>query len=72
MRKTKLQLAVERQGQPVRKGQIVRGLPCDLCSKLHTRLTAELITFENKDFLCWRINSPCLDAVARQAVSRIG
>lgn len=63
-----LDKALAQLKQPDRLGEIVNGLPCDLCGKPHTKVIAVKI----EGCLVWEIHSFCLDEIARRAVARIG
>ncbi len=55
--------------QPQFVGEIIKGLPCDLCDKPHTKVIGAMVA---TDLLLWEIHSPCLDKIAKQAVARVG
>ncbi len=64
----KLDDALAKLKQPQQVNETIKGLPCDLCDKAHTKV----IAVEIDNLLVWEIHSPCLDKIARQAVARIG
>lgn len=50
------------------EGETITGLPCDCCSKRHTRL----IGIKVEGILVWQVTSPCLEEIARKACNAIG
>ena len=63
----KLDKALDKLSKPRYEGQIIPGLPCDLCDKSHTRVKAVKID----NFLIWEIHSPCLDKLIELAVGTL-
>ena len=68
MAKLSLDRALNELRAPVREGEVIRGLPCDVCSLKHTRVVATRV----EGYLVWDIKSPCLDKLIKKALRIIG
>ena len=64
----KLDRVLNELRDPVREGEVISGLPCDLCSLKHTRVIARRV----EGYLVWEIKSPCLDKVIKRALGIMG
>ena len=65
---TELDQVLSEQSPPSYKGQVIKGLPCDCCSRKHTTLKAILVDSQ----LIWEITSPCLREIVKKACGFLG
>ena len=53
--------------KPQKANEVVKNLPCEICSKKH----GWIISRKWKNIFVWELHSPCLDGISEQAVNVI-